>query len=194
MVATVAMEATAAASAARAGLEVTAWRIGRARAPRRRRLVRQAKRRGGGIALARRRDESATAGAALDHVIAPGDLDVAGQHGRRGWRRRPRWRQRWRRRMRADFPSGAVRRAVRGPCEGALQEHVARPGRAIVGHAVHDQLVEVFLGVEGGRAQELTNSQTLGRDSARLAASVLGGIVGRANAGAVYSARTHDGE
>eukprot|EP00964_Phaeocystis_antarctica_P144319 scaffold110074_cov48-Phaeocystis_antarctica.AAC.1 len=53
------------------------------------------KRRGGGLAPALGRDESATAGAALDHIVAPGDLEVAGRHGRRGWRRR---RQRWRRR------------------------------------------------------------------------------------------------
>eukprot|EP00964_Phaeocystis_antarctica_P030677 scaffold17343_cov66-Phaeocystis_antarctica.AAC.2 len=150
--------------------------------------------RGGGIALARLRNESATTGTALDHVVAASDLKVAGQHRRRGWWQRRRWRQRWRRRMRADFPSGAVRRAVRGPREGALQEHVARPGRAIVGHAVHYQLVIVDLGFEGGRAQELTNSQTRRRDSARLAASVLGGVVGRANAGTVCSARTDDDE
>ena len=46
-------------------------------------LVGQVERRGGGLALALGRDESATAGAALDHVVAPSDLEVAGQYGRR---------------------------------------------------------------------------------------------------------------
>ena len=39
-------------------------------------------RRGGGLAPALGRDESATAGAALDHVVAPGDLGVAGRYRR----------------------------------------------------------------------------------------------------------------
>eukprot|EP00964_Phaeocystis_antarctica_P030678 scaffold17343_cov66-Phaeocystis_antarctica.AAC.3 len=65
-----------------------------------RELVGQVKCRGGGITLACRRDESATAGAALDHVVAPGGLNVAGRHRRQGWRRRRQWRQRRRRRRR----------------------------------------------------------------------------------------------
>eukprot|EP00964_Phaeocystis_antarctica_P042427 scaffold24320_cov56-Phaeocystis_antarctica.AAC.2 len=49
-------------------------------------------------------------------------------------------------------------------------------------------------GVEGGRAQELTNSQARRRDRARLAVAVVGGVVGRASAGTVHSARPFDGE
>eukprot|EP00964_Phaeocystis_antarctica_P006379 scaffold3455_cov62-Phaeocystis_antarctica.AAC.12 len=51
----------------------------------------EVERRGGGLALALGRDEAAAAGAALDHVVAPGDLEVAGRHGRRRWRRRRPW-------------------------------------------------------------------------------------------------------
>eukprot|EP00964_Phaeocystis_antarctica_P050113 scaffold29032_cov60-Phaeocystis_antarctica.AAC.1 len=47
------------------------------------------------------------------------------------------------------------------------------------------------LGVEGGRAQELTNSPARRRDRARLAVAVGGGVVGRANTVVVYSARTN---
>jgi len=46
-------------------------------------LVRQIERRGGGIALVFPRDDGATAGPALDHVVAPGgDLEEARRHGR----------------------------------------------------------------------------------------------------------------
>ena len=56
---------------------MAAWRIGRARARCVviRGLVGQAKRRGGGIALALGGDEAPSAGAALDHVVGPGDLE-----------------------------------------------------------------------------------------------------------------------
>eukprot|EP00964_Phaeocystis_antarctica_P027032 scaffold15220_cov60-Phaeocystis_antarctica.AAC.1 len=50
------------------------------------------------------------------------------------------------------------------------------------------------LGVEGGRAQELTDSQARRRDNARLAVAVVGGVVGRADAGTVDGARTVDNE
>ena len=65
-------------------------------------FVGQVNRRGGGLALARGRDDAAAAGAALDHVVATGDQEVAGRHW---WRRRRRrrwwcWRRRGRRRRR----------------------------------------------------------------------------------------------
>ena len=41
-------------------------------------LVGQVERRGGGLALALGRDEAAAAGAALDHVVAPGNLGTMG--------------------------------------------------------------------------------------------------------------------
>eukprot|EP00964_Phaeocystis_antarctica_P058083 scaffold34430_cov58-Phaeocystis_antarctica.AAC.3 len=82
------MAAAAAAPAARAGAAATfdvegagvvqeaAWRIVRAcvRCVVTRALVGQAKRLGGGLALAHGRDEAAAAGAALDHVVGRGEL------------------------------------------------------------------------------------------------------------------------
>ena len=101
----------------------------------------------------------------------------------------------WRRRLRADFPPAVVNTAIGGPREGGTaQQRVAGPGRAAVRHAVHNQLVIAALGGEGGRAQELTNSQARRRDRARLAVAVVGGVVGRANAETVYSARPVAGE
>eukprot|EP00964_Phaeocystis_antarctica_P030679 scaffold17343_cov66-Phaeocystis_antarctica.AAC.4 len=84
--------------------------------------------------------------------------------------------------------------AATAAMEATVETPPARRLPTRSGHAVHYQLVIVFLGFEGDRAQEQADSRSLGRDSARLAATVFGGIVGRANAGAVYSARTHDGE
>ena len=82
------------------GSDVAAWRIQgwvacvivgkRAR-------VELAKRRGGGIALVLDIDDPPTAGAALDHVEASGDLGLVvlpGRHGWRGWRLRRRRRRR----------------------------------------------------------------------------------------------------
>ena len=59
-------------------------------------FVGQVKRRGGGLALARGRDDAAAARTALDHVVATGDLEVAGRHWRRCRRRRWRWGMLWR--------------------------------------------------------------------------------------------------
>eukprot|EP00964_Phaeocystis_antarctica_P042426 scaffold24320_cov56-Phaeocystis_antarctica.AAC.1 len=81
-------------------------------------LVVQVERRGGGLALACGRDEAAAAGAALDHVVAPGNLDVTGRHRRR----RRRWRRRWRRILRADFPPGVGNTAIREPREGGAAQ------------------------------------------------------------------------
>ena len=70
-------------------------------------FVGQVKRRGGGVALARVRDDGAAAGAALDHVVATGDLEVA---GRPWWRRRRQRQQRRRGRRRRR----RIRRRQRG--------------------------------------------------------------------------------
>ena len=98
--------------------------------------------------------------------------------------------------MRADFPPGAATYVdVRVPVEGGTaQQHVAGPVRAAVRHAVHDELVPVKLGVEGGRAQELADSRALGSDCAQLGVAVVGGVVGRANACTGHGARADDGE
>ena len=82
-------------------VEDTAWRRARVSVVRpawrsERGLIGQVERRRGGLALALPQDdlkiistsphfrfEAVTAGAALDHVVAPGDLEVTGRHGRR---------------------------------------------------------------------------------------------------------------
>ena len=70
----------------------------------------QVKRRGGGLALALRQDEGTAAGAALDHVVAPGNLDVTGRHGRR---RRGRCRAQRRRRRRGEHADALTERGAR---------------------------------------------------------------------------------
>eukprot|EP00964_Phaeocystis_antarctica_P038903 scaffold22248_cov60-Phaeocystis_antarctica.AAC.3 len=121
--------------------ELAAWRIVRAcvlvRCAVPRGLVRQVERRGGGLALARGGDKGAAAGAALDHVVAPGNLEVAGRHGRRRrWRRRGRRRRRERRRrrrlrrlwrrwgriLRADCSPREGLTLIRGPREGGAAQ------------------------------------------------------------------------
>eukprot|EP00964_Phaeocystis_antarctica_P109720 scaffold74158_cov59-Phaeocystis_antarctica.AAC.1 len=128
-------------------VEHAAWRIAWpcARCAVVRGLVGQVERRGGGIALALGRDEAAAAGAALDHVVAPGYLDVTGRHWRGGGHRR-RWRRRrqrwWRRRGElADALLGRgarARAAATVDVEGAGPEEDAawRRGRACVPCAV----------------------------------------------------------
>ena len=136
--------------------------------------------------------------------IVPRRLARAAPRGRRrgrGRRRRRRGLYRIPTRVRADFPPGLSVTAIRGPREGGTaQQHVAGPGRraavrhAAVRHVVHNQLVIAVLGVEGGRAQAQINSQARRRDRAILVDAVVGGVVGRASTGTVYSARPDDGE
>jgi hypothetical protein len=94
----------------------------------------------------------------------------------------------------ADLPPGVVNTAVRCPRKGAAQYHAAGPSRPAVRRTVHSQLVIAALGVEGSRVQELADSQARGHDRARLAAAIVRGVVGRANATTVDGARTDDSE
>eukprot|EP00964_Phaeocystis_antarctica_P135879 scaffold100272_cov40-Phaeocystis_antarctica.AAC.1 len=77
---------------------------------------------------------------------------------------------------------------------GGACAQTAHPAPVTLRSEDHVKALLAALGVEGGRAQELTNSQARRRDRARLAVAVAGGVVGRASAGTVYSARTDDGE
>eukprot|EP00964_Phaeocystis_antarctica_P042428 scaffold24320_cov56-Phaeocystis_antarctica.AAC.3 len=106
----------------------------------------QVERRGGGLALALRGDEGVAAGAALDHVVAPGDLKVTGRH----WRRR--WRRGWRRRrggladalpVRGARASAAATKDVQGRRRGkelAAWRNVRACGRCVVGRGLDGQV------------------------------------------------------